>query len=232
MECKMMGRTTDRRKHRVRDALILGLFMLLCVGNIILFLTGGQSSLSPYLTVSALVGSILILGFLAFIFVALGYEELVNRMRGARKSARFDRMHIPSDSLFEINLDGFDSRYEELLRQIDRLPDTGKETDKAEQWKLRGIAVSLKGIKIKLTQMSGTHPYKEDLEAVQKQLARARMSLLEINMSAEPLWRRLRSNAEFRKDLIKAKQETHHLEEMLRKKLMNAKKRKTGFWSS
>ncbi|HML02516.1 MAG TPA: hypothetical protein VK487_03985 [Candidatus Bathyarchaeia archaeon] len=45
-------------------------------------------------------------------------------------------------------------------------------------------------------------------------------------MSAEPLWRRPRGNAEFRKDLIRAQRETFDLEGMLRKNLMSAKKEK------
>ena len=224
-----MDRTTDRHGHSVLNALITGVFALLSVGYIISFFTGGQSTYLPFpFNWIALGGSIFIVGLLAFVLVARGYETLVTRIRGPVRVLVLPAppVGVPTASLFEINLDGFDSRYEELLRKIDRLPDTGRETDKAEQWKLRGIAVSLKGIKIKLTQMSGTHPYKEDLEAVQKELGRARMSLLEISMSQEPLWKRLGSNSEFRKDLIKAKQETHHLEEMLRKKLKSARKNK------
>jgi len=226
---KMMGKTYNRNQRRGRSILILGVLSLLCVGYIISFLTGGQSPVGPKAWI-AFGASIFFLGFLAFTLIVTVYDTLAIRIRGALERARFDRTHIPSDSFFEINLDGFDSRYEELQRQIDRLPDTRRENDKDKQ-ELRGIAFSLKWVKDRLTQMSGTHPYKDDLEEVRKQLADSSrvLSLRRIDLVVEPLWRRLGGNAEYRKDLIKAKQEAHDLEEMLRKSLLNAEKRKSEF---
>ncbi|MEM2102845.1 MAG: hypothetical protein QXM22_04970 [Candidatus Bathyarchaeia archaeon] len=214
----MTGKTTNHNRRRVRSLLVIGIFALLGVGEIILVLIGAQKLDDPR-TWLALTGAIFILGLIVLAFVSNVYGFIVKRHGPTY------RIPTPSASLFEAELEGFDSRYEELLRQIDRLPDTGREKDRNRRERLREIVIALKEIKNKLAQMSGTYPYKEDLEELEKQLFEQIWSSLDISSSADPLWERLRThNSEFRKNFIKAECERYELTEMIRKNLEKAKK--------
>jgi len=215
---EMTGKTADHSRRRVRSLLILSVFAFLGISEVTLVLIGAQKLDDPR-TWLALAGAILILGLIALVLVSNAYNFIAKRRGPAY------RVPTPSASLFEANLEGFDSRYEELLSQIDGLPDTGREKDRNKQKKIREIAVALKEIKDKLARMSGTYPYKEDLEELERQLLEQIWSSLDISSSADPLWERLRTrNSEFRKNLIKAEHERYELTEMIRKNLGKAKK--------
>ncbi|HVP40601.1 MAG TPA: hypothetical protein VMS95_01440 [Candidatus Krumholzibacteriaceae bacterium] len=219
----MTEKTTDRNPRRLRSFLIVGFFAFLGVSEIISIVIGAQKLDNPK-TWFALAGALLILGLIALVLVGNVYTLLIAKIRGPAY-----RTHTLSVSPFEIKLEGFDSRYEELIKQIDGLPDTGREKDRNAQRKLREIAVALKGIKDQLTHMSGTYTYEEDLEGLERRLFDQSRLLLDVGSGIDPLWERLKKRiSEFRKDLFKAEHETFKLMEFLRKDLENAKKKQKG----
>lgn len=217
----MTGKTTAHSHRLLRSYLILGAFALLGACEIIFVVVGVQRLDDPKSWI-AFAGAIFFVG--VFFVVLAG--QVVSLLIINRRGSVYQRRRL-GDSLFEINLDGFDSRYEELLRHIDRLPDTGRKTDRDYKTRLLEIVIALKEIKNKLTQMSGTYPYKEDLQELERELLQQSSELLGIHSTFDTLWTRLRTRGTgFYQGFRKTFDETSELEMLLIKNLEYAKKEK------
>lgn len=214
----MAEKTAGRRRHSLLQSyLVVGFFALLGFGEIIFVVTGVQKLEDPrdWLVFAT---SMLIVGVFIFMLVGNVAGLVILKLRGPT--------HTISSSLFETNLDGFDAWYEQLLRHINMLPDTGRKTDENQKERLVEIANAFKEIKDKLMQMSGTHPYKEDLLELERQLTLQSFELLHIGNTSGSLWTRLRTRGTgFCQEYRKVLNETSELEMLLVKTLERAKKK-------
>lgn len=214
----MAEKTAGRRRHlSLGSYLVVGFFAILGVSEIVFIATGVQRLDDPRNWL-AFAGAIFIVGALLFVLVGNVAGFLILKMRGPTRTL--------SSSVFEINLDGFDSQYEELLRHIDMLPDIGRKTEGDYKRRLLEIVNALKEIRDKLAQMSGTHPYKEDLQELERQLGQQSAEWLGIHSTFETLWTRFRTRGSgFNREFRKALGETSQLEMLLLKSLEHARKK-------